>query len=258
MKIHETLQKYLNKRQKSSSGFSIRSLAKRLEVSPSFLSRVFSGKKPLPFSLLVQLKSVLEIEDEVFVLFKEKYAESKIYQSLSPETEANSTLQSWDLAEKPSFSILRQWYYLPILECTNLENYDGSLKMISDRLGISLVLVESAMKELLSLGLVQEKNGGYFKTRKKLRWGSSKSVAEVRTFHHQMMSKAQEELRTRTSEEHFSKRLITGLTITASSEKIALAKMRLSEVLHEIANELIEGDGNEVYHLSAQLFPLTK
>lgn len=258
MKVHSTLKKYLAKKQKSSPGFSIRALAKRLNISPSFLSRVFSGQKPLPFSLLVELRSILEIEAEVFELLKEKYVENQTYKSLVATADFESQLQSWDLVEKSSFSVLRQWFYLPILECTTLQNYDGTLQMIARRLGISEFAVQIAVNEMISLGLIKEKNGHYSKAKKKLRWGSSKTLNEVRTFHHQMMTKAQEELRTRTSDDDFSKRLITGITITASSKHIANAKKRLSEAIHEIANDLIGEDGDEVYHLSAQLFPLTK
>lgn len=258
MKVHSTLKKYLAKKQRSSSGFSIRAMAKRLEVSPSFLSRVLSGKKRLPFSLLVELQSILEIEAEVFELLKEKYAENQTYKSLVGTADLDSQLQSWELAEKPSFSVLRQWFYLPILECTTLKNYDGTLLMIAQRLGISEFAVQIAIKEMVALGLMKEKNGQYLKAKKKLRWGSSKTLNEIRSFHYQMMTKAQEELKTRTSEDDFSKRLITGITITASSKQIANAKKRLSEAIHEIANELVSANGDEVYHLSAQLFPLTK
>ncbi len=258
MKVHSILKKYLAKKQKYSTGFSIRSLARRLDVSPSFLSRVFSGLKPLPFSLLVELRSILEIEAEVFELLKDKYVENQPYKSLAGSTDLESQLHSWDLAEKSSFSVLKQWFYLPILECTTLQNYDGTLQMIARRLGISEFAVQIAVKEMIALGLMKEKSGNYYKAKKKLRWGSSKTLNEVRSFHHQMMTKAQEELRTRTSDDDFSKRLVTGITITASSKQIANAKKRLSEAIHEIANNLVGEDGDEVYHLAAQLFPLTK
>ncbi|RYZ95173.1 MAG: DUF4423 domain-containing protein [Proteobacteria bacterium] len=88
--------------------------------------------------------------------------------------------------------------------------------------------------------------------------GSAKPNADIRRFHASMLERAQRELQHAVNEEDFERRLITGITISASPEKIAAAKQRLAECLHEIANELIEDKGTEVYHLAAQLFPLTK
>lgn len=73
-----------------------------------------------------------------------------------------------------------------------------------------------------------------------------------------MMKKAQEELMKKHSDIDFEKRLMTGITFTASPEKIRDVKKKLSDALHEIANDLIDDNGTEVYQLAAQLFPLTK
>ena len=71
-----------------------------------------------------------------------------------------------------------------------------------------------------------------------------------------MLKRADEEL-DRTSASAFDRRLIMGITFSANAEKIAVAKKMLADALHEIAGFLMEGEGNEVYHLAAQLFPLT-
>ncbi len=258
MKVHLVLKKYFDRKKRSGSGFSIRSLAKRIDVSPSFISRVLSGQKPLPYSLLVRLRTILDMEDEVFELLRDQYTKKERPFRSTDRIQIQSALGEWELAARPAFHILRQWFYLPILECTTLKNYDGSLKIISKRLGLSETVVGIAVREMTTLGIMKNINGQYFKAKKKLRWGSAQSVAEVRSFHHQMMSKAQDELREKTSEEDFSRRLITGITITASPEKVMKAKVQLSEALHKIANELVAENGSEVYQLSAQLFPLTK
>ena len=65
MKTHELLSKYVE-RKKSQYGVSLRSLAGQLEVSPSFLSRILSGKKPVPYALLLKMKTVLDIDPESF------------------------------------------------------------------------------------------------------------------------------------------------------------------------------------------------
>jgi hypothetical protein len=140
----------------------------------------------------------------------------------------------------------------------SLGNYDGSVAMIASRLRIAKTTAEVAVRELISLGLLKETNGKLSKVNRKLRFGSSKSLREIRQFHSQMLGKAQEELRDFTDDADFSQRLITGITLTAGPDKIDAARRKLAECLHEIANDLTEDDGTEVFHLSAQLFPITK
>jgi biotin operon repressor len=249
------LKKYLQKKKKAHPGFSIRSLARDLQVSPSFLSRIFSSQKAVPYGLLLKLKKPLGIEDEVFQTVLDQY--SGPISSPLPSAE-QSPLENWDFAESSSFSILRQWFYLPILECTTLKGYDGSLKKIAKKLGLSETVVEIAVREMVALGLMVEKDGQYIKSKSKLRWSTSTTKSEVRNFHHQMMTKAQELLRFNNTEEDYSKRLITGITLSVSPSKINRAKKMLSDALHNIANELGQDEGSEVYHLAGQLIPLTK
>jgi uncharacterized protein (TIGR02147 family) len=260
MQTHLVLKKYLRKKKKSVAGFSLRRLAEEMGLSASFLSRVFSGEKPVPYALLLRLKDTLDIEPEVFASLREAH-QIPLAGARAPrrgKAEVETSLQDWELTDDQSLSALRQWFYLPILEFVTLKNYDGSSAQIARRLNLSVTAVDIALEELTSLGLLKKESGRFKKTKKKMRWGSAKSLREVRRFHDQMLGKAQEVLRTQTEEADFRRRLITGITLTASPEKIEEAKKKLAECLHEIANDLTEEEGTEVYHLAMQLIPLTK
>jgi uncharacterized protein (TIGR02147 family) len=260
VQTHLLLRKYFERKKKTSPGASLRLLAKRLELSPSFLSRILSGKKPVPYEILVKLASLLEIEPEVFAGLKEAHLVS-LSSGKFPrkgKAEIETALEEWELTSQKSLALLKQWYYLPILEFTNTTTYDGTPLSISRALRLPLPVVDNAVQTLLDQGLLVRKNGVYTKAKRKLRWGSGKLASEVRNFHDQMMEKAQLELRESISVEDFEGRLITGITFTASPEEIAQAKKKLAEFIHELANQLTQSKGSAVYHLSAQLFPLTK
>src|SRR5579871_5015158 len=66
MRTHEILQTFWEKKKRSSPSLSIRGLADKLQISPSFLSRVLTGKRPIPYRLLIHFKKALEIDQEVF------------------------------------------------------------------------------------------------------------------------------------------------------------------------------------------------
>jgi uncharacterized protein (TIGR02147 family) len=258
MLTHEILNKYFQQKKRHAPGFSLRAVAKRLDVSPSFLSRIFSGQRPVPYSLLLKMKSVLDIAPEVFSSLKEAH-EVKIDEHAVPakgKRTVKTALDDWELASQESVKILREWYFLPILQVASLKDFDGHAKSIAGRLGLKESVASRACDELVQLGLLNRKAGLYINANKKLRWDSAKSVEEVRKFHSSMLEQAQKALR---HSEQFERRLITGVTLTTSPEKIAAAKKKLADCLHEIANDLISADesATEVFHLAAQLFPLT-
>lgn len=255
METHVVLKKYFE-RKKKSDGLSLRELAKYLEVSPSFLSRIFNGEKSPPYNMLLQLKKALDIEPEVFENLKKSHKNTP--QNPEPKSIArNTAFEGWELSEENSVRILRQWFYLPILEFLTLTNFDGTNAQIARKLGLSNSTVEIAVNEMISLGLIELDNTRPKKAQVKLRWGSAKSLAEIRNFHAQMLVRAQDNLRL-SDEINFKNRLITGITLSAKPEKIEAAKAKLAECLHEIANDLTSEPGTEVFQLAAQLFPLTK
>lgn len=107
MLTHQALQLYFKRKKKSAPGFSMRSLAKRLDVSPSFLSRIMSGKKPAPVNLLEKLAKALDIEPEFI---------AKQPRSIKKTTRvANLQVEDYELPPKEADRILRNWYYVAIL-----------------------------------------------------------------------------------------------------------------------------------------------
>jgi uncharacterized protein (TIGR02147 family) len=250
MKTHAALKMYFDRKKKASPGFSMRSLARRLDVSASFLSRVLSGKKAIPPELLKKLAHALDVEPELLV--------SPTARTSKKAPEVNTAIDDWGMADMRATQVLRNWYNVPIVVLATLENFDGRPESIARRLGLSKTTTEIALRELVSLDLLREVDGLYEKTENKLRITSSKSISVIRKFHDEMLEKSQQALRNAGDENEFQKRLITGITVSANPEKIQEAKGRLAEFLHELANDLIASPGTEVYHLAAQLFPLTK
>lgn len=219
-----------------------------------------SGQKPIPYALLIKLIKALDVDAEMAASLKASHTELIDDNSVPKKgvTESLTALESWDLAGKTDFNILRQWFYLPILDMTTLTNFDGRIESIAERLGISLPAAQVAVRELLAKDLLTEKDGRIMKSTRRIRWAAGQPISDIRNFHDQMLAKAQNELRNATTPEEFQRRLIMGITVTTTNAKIEAAKKKLAECLHDIANDLMQEQGEEVFHLSGQFFPLTK
>ena len=248
MKANEILRHHFERRKRG--GYSLRALARDLEVSPAFVSNVFSGKKKIPAKMIARAAKILDIDSETVL---------EIRRQVEPGAavfKAPSASAAWKVGAKKNLSSLRQWFYVAIMELTCCADFDGSIATLARRLKLSRTTVEIAVRELTALGLLIEKNGRIVKNEAYLRLASATSAPEIRNFHRQMLKKAEEEL---AGAEGFEQRLITGITVTADPQRLAVAKKMLSDALHDIANYLSDGgEATEVYHVGAQLFPLTK
>lgn len=256
--MHVVLSRYFEKKKRETRRFSMRSLARQIDVSPAFLSRMLRGERAIPFKLLDSLGEALDIEPVVLHDLKDQHPRNPKKPKIRPKLGLETKPGNWDLAGPNDFGFLRQWFYLPILNITDLKNFDGRMETIAKRLGLSPITTEVAIRELLAAGLLKLKNGRLSFERRFLRWSSAKSLTEVRRFHGQMLDKAKDQLRHHTSDEELAHRLIMGVTFTASSEKIEAAKKQLNDCVYKIVDELSAEPGDEVYHLAAQLFPLTR
>lgn len=250
MQTYLALQKYFARKQKASKGFSMRALARKLDVSPSFLSRIMNGKKPVPEDLLGKLAKALDVEPEMITADPATRALKREFSTAKAE--------EFEIVPQNAEQILRNWFYLAVLEVTTLKDYDGTPAQIAHKLGLAEPAVDVALRELESFGLLARKNGLPVKAKDKMRFASATGSKFIRKFHDEMMEQAQMILRKPVSDEDFQKRLMTGVTLSATPEAVQVAKRKLAKCLYEIANELMSEPGSEVYHLAMQLFPLTK
>lgn len=251
MKAHEILKEHFERKKRK--GYSLRALARDLGVSPAFVSNVFSGKKKPPLKLVQKAAKVLDI-DSVAVLEIRRQLQGE--ESVAPIPGKGSGTR-WKPASKKSLSALRHWYYLAALETTLCKDFDGTAAYIARRLALPPSTVEITLRDLVALGLLEEKEGKVRKPTKHLDIASAESKAEIRGFHRQHLRLADTELEN-PDPAAFERRLVTGITVTADRKRIDVAKKMLADALFDIANYLSEGEPNEVYHLGAQLMPLTK
>lgn len=239
---------------KSRKGYSLRAFARDLKVSPAFVSNLFQGKRKVPLKLLPRIAKILDIDAETVTEIKRQILPSEASQTTI--FRKPSAAVEWRIADPKKMSAMKQWFYVPIMELCGSKDFDGQAATIARRLSLALPTVEVALRDLCAAGVLKMSGGKIVKIYDKQRVASSISRKEIRDFHHQLMCRAQEALKN-ADDKAFAARLITGITVTADPEKIAVAKKMLNDALHEIANYLTESSGSEVYHIAAQLFPLT-
>lgn len=161
-------------------------------------------------------------------------------------------------AELEDFSLLSEWYYIPLMDLLACEGTLDSAEFLSNRLGVSQSRIHSALREMLERNLLERKDGKLRKASDHVKFATLRSHALVRNFHAKMIEKAQMELKVKTSQPDFDRRLITGLTVSVAPERIQEAKALIFEMMNQVASVLTDGAAQEVYQFNIQLFPLTR
>jgi uncharacterized protein (TIGR02147 family) len=261
------LRNYFEMKKKSSPSFSLRGLAKRIKVDPSFLSLIFSGKKSIPKARFQQIIDGLGMDKPAETHLKhlirnELLSKQAITVDELGKDQSNSRI-AVDFSEytpmrTQNFDILNTWYILPVLDLFTCKNSSSDPAHIADRLEISETQARAAVECLLNIGLLEEGPAGLKKSRAKIRFPASTSKESVRAYHREMIAKARQCLLSQTRPEEYQRRLITGSTVAVNPKNLERAKARLNDALHEIMEILLEGDCTEVYQLNLQLFPLTR
>ncbi len=285
--IEKIIEPALLRKKKTNPNFSLRQMALHLKLSPSFLTNVIKGKKKFPaehldsfiqfldldeivasnlceFIQKQELKSLLDQSKNFNKYFKKsnskKITNKDHFEFQNQETIINPETKPYSELPITQMTLLNPWYNIAVLDLISLEHFSSEPKWISDKLGISIIESENALKFLLNNDYLSiDKNTKKFvKTDKKLRLPTKESHFSVRNYHTQMIKKGIEFMNTNSNKDEFKNRLITSVVIGTHSPNFESAKSFLHESLYTTADILSDGSADELYQLSVILFPLTK
>jgi uncharacterized protein (TIGR02147 family) len=261
MKAAAIIKQYFERKQDTNPAYSLRALARDLKVSPSYVSGVLNGQKKISQKSLTKLVRTLDIDDEAALYLKmalllEDVEDTELRKRLESPVNGRPFQKFRPISRKKN-ALLSKWYYVAVLDLMTCVHFKSDTLWIARQLGILLSEAEDAIETLKKLKLIEETSAGWRKRSEVVRVPRANST-EIRQFHKQMIEKALADLQFKTQPEQFEKRMFGGITMAVSPGKIKEARQKLNAVLHEIADDLIDGESTEVYQLNFQLFPLTK
>jgi uncharacterized protein (TIGR02147 family) len=270
MRPVEVLLRTFEQRRERNASYSVSAFARDLGVSPSLLSRVFAGSRPMTLKFALQVVEALDLKDVesnqlVLSVLQCSSKSAKISKKLRAKLEKQAgTITSTDSSEAYTaleverFRAMANWYHLALLNLVTLDSFCARPAAIARRLGITTIEARSALDRLIATGLIKEEaNGKISRTSQAFYVKTARSEFAVRKFHKQMIAKASAEL-DRTSDVEFSRRLINGITFACGPEHLELIKDKINRFQDEIIALTHSGSRNDVYQMNMQFFPLTK
>lgn len=240
------LQEELILRCKKNPAYSLRSFARTLGVSPSFLSKLLNGQRRITDKVFNKITTNLNLEPDFVSSFKADNAATT-----EPEMRFNNLHLEY-------FKIISDWYHYALLELTHIKGFKNEPEWIAAKLGITVNQIKAAIERLLHLELLEIKNG-------ELRPTSGGNTTTRNEFTDLAFKKMQDDLLkkaiTSLWNEDLTKRDHTSICMAIDPADIQEVKKRLTKMRREICRYLERPKRNkptQVYNLSLSFFALSK
>lgn len=244
--LQNKLRDSLLEAQKKNSGYSLRAFAKRLQLSPSGLSEILSGKrkvsKDMAEKILRNMGSNPREQHKILSLFDG---------GKTSENKSNYLEISAD-----QFHVIGDWFHFAILSLAETKGFRAEPLWVAKRLGIKVSEAETAMERLHRLGMAKWSRKQKTLELTHAQFSTSDDIANqaIRKSHQDDLEMSGRMLQ----ETPVEKRDFTSMTMAIDASKMAQAKKMIRDFQDQMSALLETGEKTEVYKMCIHLMPLSK
>lgn len=243
------LQMELAERCKRNPRYSLRSFAALIEVEPSAVSQIISGKRNASTKVITRICNKLSVSPAQMNVFL-KECKSKHVEAASDQAEVDFMLMAED-----AFACTSNWYHAAILELTFTIDFEYDVQWISKTLSITVTETKIAIERLLRLGFLEIRDDRLVKIHKALtNFTPGFTSSANKEFQRQILKKALDAIDNVTAE----KKDITSMTMAIDVDKLPEAKKIITKFRRDMCSFLEAGEQTEVYNLAIQLYPISR
>lgn len=228
------------KRQERNTAYSIRAFSRDIGVAKTSISEAMNGLRCLSSINIDIMATVMHLDNKTIKRLKD---------DLSALSDSGRALLVED-----EFEVIKDWYYLAILNLAKLSDNQCDAEWIAGRLGLPLEVADDSLRKLLDLGLLKNIEGKLVRTLLPITTSVDIPSASIREHHRQSIEKAIIAL----EEVSIELRDYTTVTYALDSEKIPEIKKLIHAFHRKLGKILPVKNATDVYRLNIQFFPLTK
>lgn len=232
---------------KRNPNYSLRAFSNSIGIDQSHLSKILNNKASLSRQMLIKLSNNLNLPSRAIRHFLKSEIESLSATEPAPYNVLGDSI----------FALLSDWSHLAILELTQVPEFKADPHWISEKLGLSVSLVNKAIKRLSDLDFIEIQTDGSWIIRSQHNsWGHDEiTSAAKRRFQIHLLEEAINCIKTLGTDERDN----SNLMIAVDKNLLPEIKERIQEFKNSLRLRIEEhGQYNEVYNLSIAMFPLTK
>ncbi len=258
---HDLLSEEFEKRRQMNESYSLRAYARDLGLAAPRLSQILNKKQGLSVTSAEAVAKKLRLNHEktqwfcsnVGSLHSRSSKQRLRFQKKALEYKSASRVLSEIQLEY--FKVISDWYHFAILELTYLDDFQNDNKWMAEILGIEEKEVESAIKRLKNLELLEESEGKLVDKFKFLETPNDIPSLSLKKFHTQLLKKANIAL----YEQNVEEREISSNIFAVDKKRLPELKERLRDFRREFDMDVSKHENkNAVYCLGIQFFDITR
>lgn len=237
--------------QNRNSSFSLRSFARRLNISSGALSDILQGKRK------VSRKKALEIVDRLSLTPEELQKVFADYEVSNLQNEDSSlTPIEYLRLSSDQFESIADWVHFAILSLMKTKEFRSDSEWIAQRLGLTAERVDEALERLFRLGIVTTNIQTGALERKVSNLQTSEDILNlsIQRAHLDNLRIAEDALLNVGVED----RDYSLYTLALNKKNLPEIKKMIRDFQDELSRRFTSDDMDEVYRFSTQMFPLTK
>lgn len=173
------------------------------------------------------------------------------------KNQPESAIRRLDEHTLQAFQTISSWFWPVVREMTHLRDFRHDPKWISERMTFEVPPrdVATVIDNLLNLGLLSlDAHGKLIPSGERLNTQPDVASEAVKRYHEEMLARAAESLRTVS----LDKREITAQCFVIREDRLSEAKELIREFQDRFVKLLETSDGNAVYQLQLQFFPVAR
>ena len=257
--IRQILTHEFQNRQNRNRSYSLRCFARDLNLAPSQVSRLISGKSGISSNTALKISKSLSFDQERAQHFLNLASMEFSRSTTAREASKEALIQSkpaFTPLHRTTFKTISEWYHLPIICLIELPEFQENTKWIAQRLKLDPRVVKPAIQRLLKLGMIKRDPRGRLRSA-----GDFFTNAEglpssaLRTFHQQIIAKAHEAVEEQNTQERF----LSTLVLPVDDDEMVEAQIFIQQFLNDFKKRFSRTSTSkkEVYALALQYFSLT-
>lgn len=256
LQYQDFLLEELRSRRSRNPHYSLRAFARDLGMPASKLSQNLRGlcgisvAKAEKIALKLQMR---EDEKQLFLaLVESQHARSRVARQQAQASLQRIREEKLDELSLETFSTIRDWYHMAILEMTDVEGFRPDPDWIAEKLGLPRDVVTAAVERLQTVGLLIADGPNWKQTHEDLELPSGVPSRTIREHHKQILTKAILAL----DHTAVEKREYSTQTFSFDREQLGEVKNMVREFQRRLSRLTAQGTKDSVYVMSVQVFPL--
>lgn len=242
--VREIISSKYQERRLKNGHYSLRAFADNLGISSGALTAIVHGKRRISKKMAERLSVTLKLTQSEKESFLEDFGGSKT--QLKKIESSHQDLMKFELISK--------WQFFALLSVLKIKNTKWSLEKISKKLNINPKDCQAMLETLKELTLIQEKNGIYFRSQKRLEFGNEVPNWVIKASHAESLELAKSAL----YDTSIELRSHSSMTLAVNLKNLYKAREKIRQFEFEMAELLEAGPKSEIYRLNVQLFPIIK